>query len=221
MSDDFEATFIVELAPKAVWDALTRRTVRKEGADVAHYVLAGFPSFAQLEVPGASCSVLEIEPERLLRLKKDDEPCAGTEIAITLEQSKTGTRVTVVQSGFGPFLEWAGKDTVFGHGHQIVADLRLYIERGLTVPGTNWGAQLGLRAKQTPTGLEVFAVDASSVAEGAGIRVGDLILTLRGIRIHDLQQLWTVLALTDPGSTADLSWARGDDQMSGKATFAA
>jgi hypothetical protein len=51
------------------------------------------------------------------------------------------------------------------------------------------------------------------------MRVGDLLLTLRGIRLHDLQQLWTVLALTEPGTTAEASWARGREVVFGKATF--
>ena len=219
MKDDYEVMFVVELAPKEVWDALTRQTIQADGENEIHYVLPGFPSFEPLEFSGASCSVVEIQAERLLRVKKDHHPCQGTEIAVTLEEAKTGTRVSIVQSGFGAFLEWAGRDTVFGHGDQITADFRLYIERGLTVPGTQWGVDLGGRAKQTPVGLETFAVEPEGFAANAGMQVGDLLLTLRGIRVHDLQQLWTVLALTDPATAADVTWARGNQPMSGKATF--
>lgn len=216
MKDDFEATFVVDLAADEVWEALTRRTLEEDGA--LHYVLPGFPSLTRLPVPGASGTPLEVEPGKLLRVKKDHEPCAGTEIAVRLEQADTGTRVTVVQSGFGPFLDIVGRDVVFGHGHQIVRDLRLYIERGLTVPGTAWGASLGARTRQTGTGLEITAVDGG-FAKQAGLEPGDLLLTLRGIRIHDTQQLGTVLALTETGSTHEVSWARGRDAMSAKAAF--
>ena len=221
MNDDFEATFVVDLAPAEVWEALTRRTVEGDPGSEGevHYVLAGFPSFAALPHPGASCTLIELEAERLLRVKKDHHPCQGTEIAVTLEQAATGTRVKVVQSGFGPFLDIVGRATVFGHGHQMMADLRLYIERGLTVPGTVWGANLGAVTSQTPVGLEIGRVDEGGFAETAGLRSGDLLLTLRGIRLHDIQQLFTVLALTEIGTSADVSWARGREAMSGKATF--
>jgi hypothetical protein len=221
MKDDFEATFVVDLAPDDVWQTLTSRTLKGDPGSEGdvHYVLPGFPSFAALPLEGASCSLIEMEAGRLLRVKKDHEPCAGTEIAVRLEQAETGTRVSVVQSGFGPFLDIVGRDTVFGHGHQIVADFRLYIERGLTVPGTVWGAHLGARTKHTPTGLEIEAVDPGGFAETAGLCAGDLLLTLRGIRLHDLQQLWTVLALTEPGTSSNVSWARGREPMAGKATF--
>jgi hypothetical protein len=216
MKDDFEATFVVDLAPSEVWQALTRRTLEEDGA--LHYVLPGFPSLTRIPIPGASCTPLEVESEQLLRVKKDHEPCAGTEIAVRLEQAETGTRVTVVQSGFGPFLDIVGRDAVFGHGHQIVRDLRLYIERGVIAPGTVWGANLGARTCQAGVGLEIAAVDGGFAKE-AGLQPGDLLLTLRGIRLHDTQQLFTVLALTEPGSTHDATWVRGREELSGKATF--
>ncbi len=221
MKDDFEATFVVDLAPDEVWETLTRRTLQAEPGSEAevHYVLPGFPSFAPLPLKGASCTLIEMQVGRLLRVRKDHEPCAGTEIAVRLEQAETGTRVSVVQSGFGPFLDVVGRDTVFGHGHQIMADFRLYIERGLTVPGTVWGANLGARTRHMPVGLEIVGVDTGGFADTAGLCAGDLLLTLRGIRLHDTQQLWTVLALTEPGTTSDVSWARGREAMSGKATF--
>lgn len=221
MKDDFEATFVVDLAADEVWEALTRRTVEAgdEGDEAVHYVLPGFPSFPPLDVPGASCSLIEMETGRLLRVKKDHFPCAGTEIVVRLEQAETGTRVTVVQSGFGPFLDIVGRDTVFSHGHQIARDFCLYLERGVTVPGTAWNVSLGAKPRQTPIGLEIIDVEPKGFAEQAGLRADDLLLTLRGIRIHDLQQLWTVLALSERGSSAEVTWARGRETMSGKATF--
>ncbi len=142
--DDFEATFVVDLVPAEVWKILTTRTLDagESNDGKVHYVLPGFSSFEALPVPGASCTLIELEDECLLRVKKDHQPCEGTEIIVRLGQAETGTRVTVVQSGFGPFLDFAGRDTVFGHGSQIVRDFRLYIERGLTMPGTVWGADL-------------------------------------------------------------------------------
>jgi len=222
MKDDFEATFVVELAPEEVWEALTRRTVAGDGEDDAkHYVLPGFPSMPPLEIEGASCAVLEEDSGQLLRVKKDHHPCIGTEIAVRLEQAETGTRITVVQSGFGPFLDFAGKDTVFGHGMQIIADFQLYLERGVTVPGTVWGPDLGVKLAQTPVGLEIVSLQPGGFAERVGIRAGDLLLTLAGIRLHDLQQLWTVLALTDPAAEIPTTWARGRESMAGTAKLAA
>lgn len=219
MKDDFEMTFVVELAPDTVWERLTERTIDGETAGEVHYVLAGFPSLVPLDLPGASCTPLEVEEGSLLRVRKDHHPCLGTEIAVRLEQVETGTQVTVVQSGFGAFLDIVGRDTVFGHGRQIVNDLRLYLERRLTVPGTAWGVNLGAVVRATAIGVEIASIQPGGFAEAAGMGADDLLLTLRGIRVHDLQQLWTVLALIEVGSSVVATWARGRETMEGKASF--
>ena len=223
MKDDYQTTFVVDLAPDEVWDALTRRVLEEEpGADgKKHYVLPGFPSFVSRKDAGSSCTLIEEEVGRLLRVKKDDEPCAGTEIVVKLEHAETGTRITIVQSGFGPFLDYAGRDTVFGHGDQIARDFRLFLERGLTVPGTVWGAGLDAKISQTPVGVKIDSVVDDGFAAGVGMRSGDLLLTFGVIRVHDLQQLWTVLALTEIGSKVDASFARGTKMMTGSAIFGA
>lgn len=218
MSDDFEATVVVETAPEAVWKALTERTLAgDDGGD--HYVLPGFPSFEPLPVPGASCTALELEEGRLLRVRKDHQPCQGTEIAIRLEQAGTGTRITVVQSGFGDFLDLAGRDVVFGHGRQIVADLALYVERRIVAPGRVWGAMLGGATRERGYGLEVVRVDPGGFAEKAGLAAGDLLVSLRGVRTYDTTMLTTILALTEAGQEAEVAWIRDGDIVSGKATF--
>lgn len=218
MSDDFETTFIVELAPAEVWESLTRRRAERGEDGATHHVLPGFPSLPPLDVAGASGTELEAEPERLLRVRKDDHPCQGTEIAVRLEQAGTGTRVTIVQSGFGAFLDAVGRDTVFAHGQQIANDFRLYLERGLDVPGTEWGWNLGARTRQTPIGVEIeILYPGEGWAERVGLAPGDLLLTLAGIRIHDHPQLWTVLALTQPAGKIDATWARGQELIAGRA----
>ena len=61
MKDDYEATFVLEVAPLAVWESLTRQTRTGEDGEV-RYVLPGFPSLPPLDVGGARCSLIESEP---------------------------------------------------------------------------------------------------------------------------------------------------------------
>ncbi|TDJ25242.1 MAG: hypothetical protein E2O54_11050 [Gammaproteobacteria bacterium] len=219
MEDGFEATFVVDLAIDEVWEAITSPSPHV-GAEAGpmRYLIAGFPAFGADHAPGTLATELEVDPGRLLRVHKDEEPCAGTEIAIVLENAETGTRVTVVQSGFGPWLK-SVRDTFEAHWLQIVHDLRLFIERGIRVPGTAWGADLGATTKQHPLGLEITAVTQGAYAERLEMQPGDLLLTLRNIRVHDIQQLWTILALSTPGDETEASWARGRDVLSASATL--
>lgn len=221
MKDEFRAEFVVDLDRQAVLDALTEPVSGFEprGEDGStKRLLPGFPSAKPTVVPGAVCTQLEIEPGRLLRVRKDDEPCAGTEIAILLEDTETGTRVYVVQSGFGPWFQ-AAKDTILAHGYEIVADFQLFLERGIRVPPKNWGVSLGGMTRQTPTGVAITAVSPDGFASRAGLERGDLLLTLRGVRIYNTQQLWTALALSGTGDVADVSWARGRDCLRSAAAF--
>jgi len=222
VSDDFETTFVVEAAPAEVWQALTERTLpaaEGDSPDQLHYVLPGFPSMTPLPVVGASCTPLEVEPERLLRVRKDHHPCQGTEIAVRLEHAESGTRVTVVQSGFGAFLDIVGKDVVFGHGAQIVADLHLYLLHRVAVPGQRWGASLGAKTAQRHFGLVVEGVAPNGFADRAGMKAGDVLVSLRGHRVYRTEPLWTILALTDVGDEAEVSWIRDHELMSARAAF--
>ncbi len=217
MSKRFEAIFVVDLSPEEAWEAMTRPVLGAPKAEAAQCVLPGFPGHGD-HGEGALCTEIEVDPGRLLRVRKEHEPCAGTEIAVVLEAADSGTRISVVQSGFGAWME-AAWDIVEAHGHQIVRDFRLHLERGIIVPGTIWGASLGAMTKPTGIGLEVVAVQPNGFGERTGMTAGDLLLTLRGIRIHDTQQLWTVLALSSAGDEVEASWARGRESMSATAAL--
>jgi hypothetical protein len=211
MNDDFEATFVVDVDIDAVWEAVARHA--DPAADgVRQYLITGFPAFGHGHGPGALGTELEAVPGKLLRLRKVEMPCAGTEIAVTLEALEGGTRVTVVQSGFDSWFQ-RHRGIRDSHGHQIVRDLRLFIERGVVAPGTNWGTPIGIDHEETGTGCEVLQVSDDSLAARAGITNGDLLLTLAGVRIHDSAQLWTVQALIREGEEYEVSWVRDRELM--------
>ena len=116
-SDRFEASFVVEISREQAWERLAGATPAFEGL--------GIPRDGQWWIPGieAPADELEVRPEELLRTRKAVEPCKGTEIVITVEDADNGTRITIVQTGFGPG---------FGPGGA----------RGMT-PGTRNGAGAG------------------------------------------------------------------------------
>ncbi|MEJ2132450.1 MAG: PDZ domain-containing protein [Gammaproteobacteria bacterium] len=211
MKDDFKATFVVDLSPEEAWHAMTRPVLGNAKAEANQCVLPGFPGRGD-HGEGALCTEIEVDPGRLLRVRKEHEPCAGTEIAIVLEAIDSGTRVSIVQSGFGDFMKQVW-DVVQAHGRQIVNDFRLHLERGIIVPGTVWGPSLGAMTKQTGSGLELGNVQPDGFSARAGMTKGDLLLTLRGVRIHNTEQLWTVLALSSAGDEIEASWARGREEM--------
>ncbi|MCY3810374.1 MAG: hypothetical protein OXH15_01075 [Gammaproteobacteria bacterium] len=208
MSKAFESVFDVERPVHAVWEACRLPT------DDAHpgCRIPGFPSLDGQ--PGCAATVIDSAPQQLLRVRKDDEPCAGTEIVIQVSPATAGgwpTRVSVRQSGFAPWLLAAG-DVVEAHWRHIVADFHLYLVHEVTVPGTVWG-EIGAALRQTPIGLEIANLTDGGLARRCGMQCGDVLLTMAGIRIQTIEQLWTVLAFVDSRRETAIAWVRDGRRM--------
>src|SRR5262249_37304662 len=94
-ADGFETTFVVSTPRAKAWELL-RTAVPAAGGPAG-------PGPGQLWIPAIEGAAEEIEAvaEQQLRARKLTEPCAGTEIVITMEDAATGTRITIVQTGFG------------------------------------------------------------------------------------------------------------------------
>ncbi|MEX0782643.1 MAG: PDZ domain-containing protein [Dehalococcoidia bacterium] len=206
--DRFEATLVLDVSADDAWAALTGKLV-EGAADGTSYWLPGF------EAPG---DVLELDAGRLLRVRKAAEPCKGTEILFQLEASETGTRVTVVQSGFPAWVKAALEDFTLGW-HEILADIVVFLEHGVRARrhAAPW-ASTGLATRTTPGGLAVVAVSPGSFGERAGIEAGDLLLKLRGGPMLSRLQLQTMMRACAAGEEIEAIWVRGRERM--KATAA-
>ena len=210
MSDAFDAAFDVERPIHAVWNACRLPA----DAEPPACRIPGFPSF---DGPGCAATIIELEPQRLLRVRKDDEPCAGTEIEIRLGPATAGgwpTRVSIRQSRFAPALLALG-DLARIHWRHIVADFHLYLTHDVAVPGTVWG-DFGAALRETPIGLELGDITGGFAAR-CGMKPGDLLLTIGDIRIQSIEQLWTVLPLSRAGAETPVVWVRDGRRMGSEA----
>lgn len=206
--DGFRRSFVIDVAPDTVWRAVTGAPAEAKDDGTPQYHMAGFE---------ALCSVIEEDPGTLLRLRKEEEPCSGTEIAVQLEHAGSGTRVTVVQSGFGPWLP----DVIEMFGmvwNMIVADLKLYLEQGVRVKTHLFDqapprASLGCETQDRLEGLAVGRVAEDGFAGRAGLRTGDLLLQLNGVRLLNTMQLIDLMRIGAPGTELEAVWARSGELM--------
>ena len=206
---ELTAIFNVERPMHEVWEACCSRG---EGGNVR------VPAFPSADGVGCAASVIESRPQRLLRVLKDDEPCAGTEIEIRMEPATAAgwpTRVTLRQSGFGPIFG-AAPEIFDAHFRQIAANFHLYLERGIRVDA-GVPADFGASVVQTPVGLELRAVADGGFAHSCGMVAGDLLLTVGGVRIHNIGELWAVLGARSEAAIA-VTWASGREHMEGSAS---
>lgn len=198
-TDRFEATFVLGIGRPEAWRRLTERPV-DAGDDGGGYWLPGFDARARVTAEA---------PEEHLEAVKVDEPCAGTTIAVTLEGAGTGTRITVVQSGFGDLTTVLGDLLAVGWRH-IVADLETYLATGAHA-GRHlrpWG-DLGADTTGGPGGVAIGNVRSGTLADRLGLRPGDLVVSLAGAPVTDLDDLTTVLRVlaTLPGPVT-AEWVR-------------
>ena len=201
---ELNESFNVFLPLSAVWERLRLPVERSAGS----CRVPGFPSIDG--DPGCLLEVESDEPQKGLVGTKADQPCAGTRIDIEIGPANASgwpTRLSLAQSGFeAPLVDLP--DFLNAHWRRIVADFRLYVERGVTAPPATWRASLGATTRETPTGLAVTDVETGAFADQCRMREDDILLTLAGVRILDTAQLWTVLAMLAPGDRATATWVR-------------
>lgn len=201
---ELHETFDVYLALSAVWERLCLPVECATG-------LCRIPGFPSVDgKPGCVVKVRSSEPQKRLAGTKADHPCAGTQIDIEIGPANASgwpTRLSLAQSGFeAPLADLP--DFLNAHWRRIVADFRLYVEHGVTVPPSAWRTSLGATTRETPTGLAVTEVEPQTYADQCGMREDDILLTLAGVRILDTAQLWTVLAMLAPGDLVTATWVR-------------
>jgi hypothetical protein len=201
-TDRFHASFRLRIDRDTAWHRLT---AEEAGSDVpAHLWLPGFDS--QVTVVDAAA------PDRL-RATKDDEPCAGTDIVVTLEDEDTGTRVHVTQSRFGDWLPTRYEIMSVGWRY-IVADLQIYLATGVHARRhlRPWG-DLGAEATAIDGGVSIDGVREGTLAHRLGLTSGDLLVTLAGAPVASLDDLVTVLRVLDATTRPDAEWVRSGALM--------
>jgi len=207
-TDRFEATFIVEVPLADAWERFASH--RRHDGDAVMW---------QLPVFEASASEIECVAEEQVRLTKEVEPCKGTEIVVRFEQADSGTKVTLVQSGFGQSFHDMFDALSVGWG-QIVADFAAYLERGVVVRryASPW-AWLGAQVDQRAAGLEVVEVSSNSFAERAGLVVGDVLVTVGRGPIVDERDLLMMMKVYSPGTELEATWIRDAELMGATAAL--
>ena len=210
--DGFEATFVVSTPRAEAWARLQAARPAAEGLGETRPGQWWIPA---IEGPADE---LEVVPEERLRARTAIEPCKGTEIVLTLEDDDSGTRITIVQSGFGPGFSSARPWLAAGW-YTILADLVIFFERGVS-PGRHasmWWS-IGCDVEETDEGLVVRGpFRPNGLAAEAGLEDGDLLLKLQGSPIVTVKDL-SVLTRGPlrPGAEVRVRALRGIDDVSTK-----
>jgi uncharacterized protein YndB with AHSA1/START domain len=166
--------------------------------------------------------VLEVRPREFLRFRENPGFLPGpTEVAVTFEDTASGTRVHIVHSGFGDSEEWLGRLEGVSLGWMnCLSDLALYLATGVRHNRMfTWRWNFGAAIENAPGGARVVRIDASGFAARAGLQCGDYVVNLAGAPIFDLSDLWLIRRKHLPGEEIEATAIRGSEIVRARATI--
>ncbi|GAA5039289.1 uncharacterized protein YndB with AHSA1/START domain [Thermocatellispora tengchongensis] len=227
MSDKFEKTFEFVVPVERLWRAFTDRTEldawypgQIKDADVRPGGRITWP-MGEFDYVW---EFVEVEPNRRLTWKEPPGLLPGeTEVTAVFEQTGTGSRVRITQSGFGEGEDWLGQLESWALGwSQNLANLYLYLRTGVGFDRFfTWKSETGVTVTDTPAGPEVLVVKPGSFAEQAGVRVGDIVVQVGAAPVFGQSDLWVLEREHEPGEELEAMYVRGDKLLRGRGVLGA
>jgi hypothetical protein len=214
MDDGFEVTFVVSTPRPKAWELLVT-------AQPASEMLAP-PAEGQWWVPAieGAADPVEVVPDARLHCRKVTDPCRGTEIVITMEDAESGTRITIVQTGFGEGFQ-AQRSWLEAGWFTIAADFVTFFERGIQLGRhvAMWW-DVGCDVFETGEGLVVGNVRDTTFAARAGLQTGDLVVQLAGAPVLSVRDLSILIrGPLHSGVDTSVCYLRGDEMRTASAVF--
>lgn len=141
------------------------------------------------------------------------------ENTVTFEEVESGTKITIVRSGFGDSEAWRHyAESTAGGWDEMIADLVLYLERGVRASRHfSFRAGLGATTHQTAAGVQITHVVPDSFAELAGMQPGDLLLWLNMAPVVRTSDIAVIVREHAPGEVLEAEYVRGSDVLRGRA----
>jgi uncharacterized protein YndB with AHSA1/START domain len=210
MSTKYERTFVVAVPVSKAWTAFNDPGERDAW-------MGSLPEgFEPSEI-----RIGAVEPNRRLSWSQNQAPGleGWYETSVTFEEESSGTRITIVRSGFGDSEAWRHYAGNTARGwDEMIHDLILYLETG--VRGSRhlpFRCSLGATILECGRGVRITHVVPGSFAAKAGIQAGDLLLRLNGAAVLDRSDVCFIEREHRAGETIDTDYVRGNEVLSGRA----
>jgi uncharacterized protein YndB with AHSA1/START domain len=216
MTGTYERTFVVAVPVARAWAAFADPKEREawNGRDRMENP-ATLEAFEATEMKAGT-----VQPNRRLSWSQSQSGLAGYyETTVTFEEVESGTKITIVRSGFGDTEDWRHyAESTNGGWDEMIADLILYMETGVRA-SRHLSFRSGIAATTTLTGagVRITHVVPGGFAEGAGMQAGDLLLRLNGVPMLRTPDIAVLAREHNPGEVLEAEYVRSGEVLRGRA----
>ncbi len=209
MSEKYKRTFVVAVPVARAWQAFTDPQERE-----------AWMGSRPVELDLGEMKVEALEPHQRLSWSQSHSGLDGSyQTAVTFEEVASGTRITIVRSGFGDSEDWLhfAENTQRG-GDEMIADLILYLETGVrAVRHFQFLSGIGATTLESGPGVRITHVVPGGFAAEAGMRSGDLLLRLNGAPVLGMSDVAFACREHAPGVVLEAEYVRGTEVRRGSA----
>ena len=139
-------------------------------------------------------------------------------VTVVFESTETGSRILITHAGFGDMDDYdvLHESRELGYAESM-QDLAVYLETGVAIRRhLRERSATGIVCKTSSSGLVVRRVAPDSFGEDAGLRPGDLLLSVNGAAIYERSEMWLLARLLDVGSEIEFAFVRNGEVLSGR-----
>jgi hypothetical protein len=208
MSAKYERTFVVGVAVARAWQAFVDPTERE-----------AWMGTRPAELESSEMKIGGVEPNRRLSWSESPSGLDGWfETTVTFEEVASGTRITIVRSGFGDSEAWRhfAENTEQG-GDEVIADLILYLETGVRASRHfPFRSGLGATMLESGPGVRITYVVPGGFAAEAGMQSDDLLMRLNSVPVVRLSDVAFFGREHAPGEEVEVEYARGSEVLLGR-----
>jgi len=201
---EWERTFDVAAEPKRAWQEFAE----SNEPQAWNNAFRGDPYFSNGAV---RVEIQERDPERLLRWE-ESEGDDRVEMTVTFTETETGTRITIVRSGFGEGEDWAARHSARLLGWtEAMHDFAVYLATGIALDRLHflhWRVSSQMAVVDVAGGLRVVWAAPGGWAATAGLEPGDLLVRIAGAPVFDRSDLWLLQVILEPGTNVSVEYVR-------------
>jgi uncharacterized protein YndB with AHSA1/START domain len=166
-------------------------------------------------------AVIEADPPRLLRSSMSGGNIPGRiETTTVFAETSTGSTATMTHRGFGDVTGWERFGGSFAAGwDEATTDLMVYVRTGVKLPRhiVDLRASIAAWPVRRDWGVELAEVFPGGFADQAGMKTGDILLSLDRMGVYQIADVWAFTRARSAGEEVEAGYIHGRELRRGRA----